>query len=209
MIDNKTLSLIKTTESWATTIESFKVITTDDYQKAGELSRSIKEKQKELDEMRRSLTKPLDESKKRIIEFFKKPLEKLEAIQYYVNNQMLRFSELERQKLEEEKRKAQEEMAKLEKKAVTADQKGNIEKAEELRAKQYELEQTAESATITKVEGISYRKVWHYRITSEKDIPREYLIPDEKKIAETIRKEKEKTDIKGVEIYSEDVIVRK
>lgn len=55
----------------------------------------------------------------------------------------------------------------------------------------------------TKVEGVSYRTNYKYRIVDVSKIPAEYMIPDEKKIGGVVRAMKENTNIPGIEVYTE------
>jgi hypothetical protein len=54
-----------------------------------------------------------------------------------------------------------------------------------------------------KVAGTRVVKYWKFKITDVIKIPREYLIPDEKRIARVVRAMKDKTNIPGVEVWSE------
>jgi DNA-binding PadR family transcriptional regulator len=54
-----------------------------------------------------------------------------------------------------------------------------------------------------KVQGMSFRTIWKYRIDNESLIPRQYLIPDEKKIGAVIRANQGKISIPGVTPYEE------
>jgi hypothetical protein len=60
--------------------------------------------------------------------------------------------------------------------------------------------------TTPKVEGISGRQVWKFRIINPALIPREYLIPDERKIGQIVRAMKGETRIPGVEAYAEESV---
>lgn len=51
--------------------------------------------------------------------------------------------------------------------------------------------------------GTSVRYNWKHRIIDADAIPREWLIPDEKRIGEYVRAMKDKSSIPGVEAYSE------
>ena len=53
--------------------------------------------------------------------------------------------------------------------------------------------------------GVSFREVWKFRVTDEKLIPRQYMMPDEKKIGGVVRAMKDGTQIPGIEVYSERV----
>ena len=101
----------KAVEETAIMVKSFDnyiVSAPEEYKGANDDLRRIKVKTKQLDDLRKSLTKPLDESKKRIMEFFSKPLEFLEKAESAVKSAMLNWQqEQERIRLEEE-RKIQE-----------------------------------------------------------------------------------------------------
>lgn len=56
-----------------------------------------------------------------------------------------------------------------------------------------------------KIQGLSFRTAWKYRITTEALIPRQYLIPDEKKIGAVIRASQGKINIPGITPYEERV----
>jgi len=56
-----------------------------------------------------------------------------------------------------------------------------------------------------KVEGISFLEIWKFEITDESLLPREYLMPDEKKIGQVVRATKGTLSIPGVKIYKEKI----
>lgn len=212
------------TETMVKTYDNYIVQSQENYSGAGEDLRRIKGKAKELDDLRKSLTKPLDESKKRIMEFFNKPLEFLAKAESSVKTAMLRWqSEQERirraeeQRLAEIQRKAAEE---LQKQAVDAERKAATLKTEKGReaaqVRAEELKTKAETVAtiipvveskVEKVAGITTKTVWKFRIVDAAKIPRNYLIPDEKAIGEMVRFTNGKKQIDGIEIYSEDVII--
>ena len=51
--------------------------------------------------------------------------------------------------------------------------------------------------------GLTVREDWKFSIIDHNLIPREYLIPDEKKIGRIVRAMKEQTNIPGVRAYAE------
>ncbi|KKL71198.1 hypothetical protein LCGC14_2097270 [marine sediment metagenome] len=55
---------------------------------------------------------------------------------------------------------------------------------------------------LPKVDGVSIRTLWSYKIVDEKKIPRDYMTPDLKAIGGTVRALKAKTKIKGISVYS-------
>lgn len=64
-------------------------------------------------------------------------------------------------------------------------------------------------SSMPKVEGVSSRKNWKFRVVNEGLIPREYLSPDPIKIGAVVRSQKDMAKISGVEVYcDESVAVR-
>lgn len=61
-------------------------------------------------------------------------------------------------------------------------------------------------SAVTKVEGISRRKVWRFEITDASVLPREYLMPDEQKIGGVVRAMKNQTRIPGVRVWEDEQI---
>lgn len=53
-----------------------------------------------------------------------------------------------------------------------------------------------------KVEGVSFREAWNFAIENAAALPREYTMPDEKKIGGVVRAMKGETKIPGVRVWS-------
>lgn len=53
-----------------------------------------------------------------------------------------------------------------------------------------------------KVEGVSFRESWDFELVDERNLPREYLTPDLKKIGAVVRAMKGETKIPGVRVWS-------
>lgn len=218
----------------------YRVTTQDQYSAAGEELTRIKAAQKRLDETRKSLTRPLDESKKRIMDFFRAPADKLAAAERAIKSACIGYQqEQERIRREEQARaeeaarkererlerlrlaaeaKAREKEAELRRQAAEADaaERAKIElkmqaEADKAAAKQAELEARAACVTAPvihreapKVEGLSTRTVWKFRITDARKLPPEYTLPDEVKIRKVVHALKGDTRIPGVEVYAEE-----
>ena len=60
-----------------------------------------------------------------------------------------------------------------------------------------------------KVEGLSYRENWWFKITDATKIPREYLCVDEVKIGKIVRALKQEANIPGVEVGCDKIAVQK
>lgn len=60
---------------------------------------------------------------------------------------------------------------------------------------------------VPKVDGVSYREEWKWRVLNEALVPREFLCLDESKIGRYVRAMKKTGSIPGVEIYCEQAPV--
>lgn len=208
----ETQAIIKQSESLAAQLQSFKITNQDEYTTAGEYLKSVKSATKQLEELRVSMTKPLDESKKRIMDFFRKPLDILAQAESTLKKGVLTYQqEQERKRREEEARLAEiqrKEAEKLAKKAEKAEAKGNTEKAEELRQQAQETQMITPTVAnkVEKVAGISTKKIWRFKIVDTNKIPRQYLIPNEKMLGQVAQATKGTLKIEGVEFYADEII---
>ena len=203
---------IKKIEQDISVYEHYEITTNESYVSSADVLKTIKAKTNELDSLRKSLTKPLDESKKKIMALFDVPLQKLAKVESFIKSAMLSWQK----KQEEIRRKEEERLAELQrkdaerlaKKAEQAEAKGNLDKAEELRQQAQEKEMLTPivESKVEKVNGIQTKTIWKFRIIDEKLIPREYLIPNETMLGSVARATKGTLKIAGVEFYSEEVI---
>lgn len=140
----------------------------------------IKAKIKALDEQRLSMTRPLDEAKKRIMELFERPRSVLVRAEAALKASLLTWQDSERKRLEAE-RKAQEEALRkqqeamrrqqeeAERKAKEAAASGDTTAAVEAEAQAQAIAATAEAvahmapavtAAPAKIAGVSTREDW-------------------------------------------------
>ena len=113
-----------------------------------------------------------------------------------------RREEETRLRLEAAKR-AEEERSR---KALEALAEGNAAKAVETLLRPPAPVAVVVPRATPKVEGVSSRIEYRFRIVDAAALPREYLVPDEKKIAAEVRAKKGETKIAGVEVYEETII---
>ncbi|HET6329207.1 MAG TPA: hypothetical protein VFF76_00330 [Holophagaceae bacterium] len=238
------------------------VITTDDqYESAASLLKEVKSQANKLEETRKGITRPMDEAKQKVMDFFRAPLDKLTKAESGIKSAILvyqRKKEEEQRKIEAERRRQQEE----------ADRKRREEEAAALRAreeaeqKQREAEAAARKAealktagntgaaaaaeaaakakamiaeessvkadaavdaattlapldlmetpmpqrALPKVSGLSSRKVWKARVINANLVPRDFLMVDEKKLADFAKAMGETAKVDGVEFYSEEIL---
>lgn len=210
-----------------------KIITNSDYERATNFLKEIKGKYKELDQKRKKITSPLDSVKKSIMELFKNPLSTLSEIEIVVKRSMITFTTeqerirrekeeaLRKQAREEEealRKQAREEEERqkkiLEEQAKQAEKEGKVEEAKIIEEQIKEVKVEAPIAEVPikvvidqpKVEGIKYIEKWTATVIDESKIPREYLMPDLKKLNKLAGIYKQKSNIPGVEFVSEKTV---
>lgn len=112
----------------------------------------------------------------------------------------------------EQDRKRREEEARLREIQRRADEEERLRRAAELEA---EGKNEAAEAVVSappkpvavvlppqpKVEGVSVRTIWRYRIVDVDAIPRQWMIPDDKALAQHARSMGERAKVDGVEFY--------
>lgn len=211
--DPKALALAQEAETTLTLAKEYLIDGPEMYGLAAEELKAIKSKARDLDEMRKSMTRPLDDAKKRIMDFFNKPLSFLTEAESLIKRSMLTYDrEQERKRKEEEDRlraAARAEQERLQKEAE--------EKAAQLAA-EGKTEQAIEAAVVPvvplptvhveqpKVAGISRRQNWKARIVDQMKVPRQFLTVDEKALNAYAKATKGEVPVDGVEFYAEDVI---
>lgn len=67
-------------------------------------------------------------------------------------------------------------------------------------------EALATTAPTDAPEGVSFRKVWKWRVTDALSVPRQYLRVDETAVGHTVTAKKGETDIPGIEVFCEDSV---
>ena len=82
------------------------------------------------------------------------------------------------------------------------EQTGRQEEAEEL-LNQPSFVAPVQAQTAPKIEGVATVDTWKFYVENPAQVPREYLIPDEKKIGQIVRAMKGAMQIPGVKIWVE------
>ncbi|MFA5158726.1 MAG: hypothetical protein WC451_06110 [Patescibacteria group bacterium] len=188
-----------------------KIINNDDYTRAGQILLTIKEIRKKIENTFKPIKQKMDAAKKEVLDQEKladKPLAEAES---YIKPLIAQYNaEQERIRQEEENRlreiaRKQEEERRLQE-AVAAEQSGNKEEAEAIIEAPVQAPPVVVQKTVPKVQGVSFTKLWKFRITNAALIPREYMIPHEQAIGSVVRNTKGAIQIPGIEIYSEDSV---
>lgn len=184
--------------------------TSDQYVFANDKLKLVKSRAKELNDLRLSLTRPLDESKERIMNLFRPAVDKFKTAEKMIKDAMLEYDrEMEKKRAEEEealRKAAEEERERLEKEAKKIAKNGDLDAALALRQQAGEIEDPTVEKDTPKVSGLAKRKIWKYRITNMDKLPREYMIPNHEMLSEFARETKGEADIPGVEVYYEEIL---
>lgn len=202
--------LIKQAEDISTQVTAIKITNQIEYEQAGEHLKSVKADYKKLEELRLSMTRPIDESKRKIMELFRIPLDKLVNAESWLKKVMLIYQQTQERLRQEQERKLQEKAEKERqealRKAEQAREQGKEANAEKLEEKANNIIAPVLAPTIEKVSGVTTKKIWKFEVIDENLIPHKYLIPDLAKIGKEIRACGDSIKISGIRIYSEEVI---
>lgn len=173
--------------------------------------RRITETIKALNEKRFAITRPIDASKKLVMDLFEVPLATLTLAVLEYKREILRYeSEMEevrakQQALADAKALAEEEAQKnkMLDKAEAAFATGDIATAEKFVEQAETHHVAAPNMSTANRKGTSIPVTWKYRILDENAIPDEYWVLDEKKLAGVVRAMKDKTTIPGIQAFGE------
>ncbi len=184
----------------------------DEYVSAANLLKQVKAKFEEVEQKRLSITRPMDLSKQRIMDFFRGPVNKLKEAEQAIKQSMLNWQQsvaklaAEAQaKIDEAARlEAEKAKAKLEAEAVKLVQGGKIEEATQLVAQANDIEPEPVQLAVVqpKVADIRTFETWGYEIVDANLVPREYLCIDEKKLGAFARNTKGLVKVAGVRFTS-------
>lgn len=195
--------------------EALVISNRDELEAAGAMLTTIKGLQKEINQVFDPIIKKAHQSHKEAVAQKKKagaPLVRAEGIIkpkiaiYTAEQERIRLEEETRLRKEAEaKQKAEEEKRIKEAEALEAE--GKKEEAEKVISEPIpEPAPIAAPSPAAKVEGVSIKKIWKFRIVDPSKLPREYLMADSTAIGKAVRTQKEKCEIPGVEIYAEDSV---
>ena len=191
------------------------VSTPTQYVEAGAALVDIKGQTKLLTAKRLTLTRPLDETKARIMEMFAAPIHKLKRAEEEIKNALLRFKVEEDRMREESERVARDDFEKeqakversVERKAHNLENKGDFAAAAEARSnKPIMVQSQPAEVRPAVVAGIHRTETWRHRIIDPSLLPRDCLVPNDKMLAAFAKSTKGRLAIPGVEFYPEQSI---
>jgi len=195
------------------------ISTMDDYRVAQGLMKTVKERIKELTDTRMAQTRPLDESKAKIIAFFEVPLQKLGKARDYLNKIMVNFTEEQETKRREEERRLQEEARKRAeeealRQALEAEAAGEKEEAEQIIAEPVYVPPIKVVSEVPKSKESHIRETWSaevidletlFRGIRDGKAPLQCLMPDMTFLNGQARSYKQSLNIPGVRAISKKI----
>jgi len=165
--------------------QNFEVETKDDYIKAGDIVKLLKNKIKDVEKKRKVWTKPLDEAKKAIMNDVNDIINPMKEAEKLIKDKMILFSEYEEARIAQEQKKIEAEA---------------VEKMKETGETEMVVPVLEQEKTNRGQMGTSTMKeVWAFELEDIKLVPVEYLVLDEVKVRAKI---KEKVfNIPGLKIF--------
>jgi hypothetical protein len=195
------------------------IATSEDYEDAAATLQRIKSRSKELDDLRRSLTRPLDEAKRRIMDLFERPMVMLTNAEVAIKRGVLTYQrEQERVRAEEEARlreQARKEQERLLARSQRASAAGKDEMAEVLEEQASMVPVPIVVSDTPRISGLSTRLTWHaeivdwtalIRAVAEGHVPEVVLLPNLVVLNAQARALKTALDYPGVRAVSDSVV---
>lgn len=192
-------------------LAKFTVDTNEKYEQAIMLGKQIQNKIKELETEKKKITDPIEQSKKAVIELFRKPLEVLTSAKNLINSQGLMFCEKqERIRLEAEQKLRLESEAKQRKiDEQIAKKQAEGKSTEKLEQKKAEIITPVLQSNVTKVSGTYIKETHKARVIDFKLLPDEYKIVNQMLIDGIAKTTDGKAIIPGVEMYIDKQLINR
>jgi hypothetical protein len=219
-------ALVHEADTALTGISAIRVTTPEECQGLVDQLKDIKTKAKKLEEIRFSMTRPIDAAKQAIMDFFRGPAEVLAKCETVGKAEISRWNAeqariaaaaeaerrrqeaLERERLAEEQRQAEALLAQ----ADAAMEAGDVEAAEKLEAQAAHVQEAATPICApvnfapVKAKGTSSRKIWKCRVTNPDLVPREYWMINADALDAFAKAMKENARLPGCEFTCEDCV---
>lgn len=183
------------------------------FESGAETLARIKGALNELDETRKSITSPMNQAVKRVNALFASPLNALESAERSIKTKLIAWQrhqdELARERqsvLDEEARKQRE---KLEVQAAKAAVAGKAERAAELAERAAMVVAPIVETDAPKVSGFSTRPVVRYEVLDLAEVPEQFKMLDDKRVAALCRSlgMDAQALLPGIRVYEETIAV--
>lgn len=200
---------VASSQSAAVYVQGLVISSPEAYEAAAHELQEVKGKIKALDALRKSITRPLDEAKAKIMDLFRVPAERLEKAEGALKRALVTFAdEQERKRRAEQARLdelARKEREKLQRQADAAAAKGREERAAVLEATAAVVVAPIAQSVAPKVAGVSFRSIWRAEVVDASLVPREYLMVDQAKLDKVAAALKGDTVIAGVKVREDRI----
>lgn len=140
-------------------IKTFEIQSDSDQEFAAEILRDVKEKYRQVEEKRTSITGPLNQALRGVNDLFRPLKTALEDAERLLKGKIAGYQ----QRVDEQNRQALEEAAEAE----------TPEEAQQV---------LATTRTVQSPQGVNVRHVWKPKVTDASKLPREYLMPNMSKL---------------------------
>jgi len=170
-IPEDVVKLAKTSETFLNKANTFSIQDDKQYEQAGLELKSIKDRARMLDTERKLITKPMDEAKTRVMDFFRKPLLFLTDAEKVLKRSMIAYQDDKARKarIEEERlrRLRQEEQERLANEAETLEESGDNETANAVMEQAASMPEVIVEKFAPKVQGIKTTTRWSAEVTDK------------------------------------------
>lgn len=205
-----TNAVVSMASSWPEKAKSVSIDSVERYSSAGEMLVSIKTLRNEIKEVFDPIVQKAHSAHKEALAQKAKADKPLDEAENIIKRAMSSWTQEQEAKRREEERRLREEARKAEedrllRQAELAAEEGDTELAYQILDSPIPNVSVIAPSNVPKIGGVSYTNRWTFRIIQPSIIPREYLIPDEKKIGGVVRAMRSGTKIPGVEVFCEKV----
>ena len=208
------LLLDKQSQESLTLANAYTITTTEQFQFAAEELKAIKAGIKSAEKMRKEATGPLDDAKKTIMDWFRPIEDRYIKAEVKIKTSMIIFQrEEERKRIVAEaasREVARKEQERINDEAMAAAERAqanhDTETADAIIAAVPTIQPVPVPVATPKIQGISTRQIWKYRIVDAGSVPDEYKIINEAMLGSLARSTKGAVEVPGVEFFPEDVM---
>lgn len=211
--DNETAAMLDSVTAFAATAKSLVVADAASFAGANESLREVATLAKALDTRRKVRTKPIDDLKKEIMDYFRKGDEALTGARAALSQQTQAWTRKQQEIQREQQRKANEaaekERRRIAKLAVKAEERGDIDRAIAHSERAAMVQAPIIAQAPTKAEGVSTRTYWRFEVTDPMQLLPLYLLPNEPMIQKLVDAlhENAPQSLPGIRVWSEERVV--
>ena len=173
-------------------VMGIEVKTSDDYSAAGEFLKIIKTTQKRIEDAFAPTIKSAHAAHRAAISMKDEAIEPANRAEIVLKGKMSTWYRAEESRKIEIARREAEEIRKIEEqerleRAVELEEQGKKQEAEALIEKPVEAPKVKPMPVAPQVSGVQARKVWRFEIIDSDKMVRDFMIPNERLIGETVR----------------------